>query len=1145
MAPADSARPTTLPLGSGSQSRVFGLGDINGDTHTDLAVIEVLSHSRTVYLLFGNGAGSFTAQPLTSALAEAFRVEAGDVNGDGRKDLAISGGSVLNVFLGDGAGGFGQPSAFSIPFGLNFQLVDLNGDSRLDVASALNQGNGVAILLNGCNQPTGNLVLSAFDSPDPVDEGAALTYSSTVTNAGDTLAANVTLTQTLSASGAAGTATSSQGSCTITEQLVTCNLGPLAPNASADVQVTFTPSVGGSLSSVVGVGSERPDSSPADNVVTLTTTVTADGVELVVTNTNDAGAGSLRQAILDSNADSGDRDTIVFNIPGAGVQTINLLSALPQITQPIVIDATTQTGYAGTPLIELNGNSLVAIGLQVQGGNSIVRGLVINRFGGAGIFLASNGGNVVEGNFIGSNASGTQALANSGHGVLVLTPGNRIGGSTPGARNVLSGNGGSGIKLETAAATANLIQGNYIGVNASGFGAIGNGDSGVALENGPSGNTIGGLSTTGSGNVISGNGRNGVSVIAGTHNLIEGNGIFGNTALGIDLGNDGVTANDTGDGDTGPNSLQNFPVLAGVVGGVTGTLNSTPGSGFLIEYYGNAACDASQHGEGETFLGSALVLTDANGNATIPLFPAAAGQVVTATATSGNGDGDTSEFSACVVVPASAASADLSLTMTESADPVTLGAPFWYSLLVHNAGPDPASGVVVTNTLAAGVTLASAVATQGSCSAADGIVTCSLSAIGADQSATITLNVTAAVTGTLHNSAFVTATQGDPVNENNAADAETTVALAACATPSYSAPVALALPSYDALFVQQGDLNGDGANDLVVSMLVGGLAVRLNDGQGAFAAAVPVQTPDWPRGFALADFNRDGRLDIATVSQSALHLLMGAGDGTFAAAVSYASLVDDPITVTAADLDRDGDLDLLVDGFETTGLQLFRNGGSGAFAAGVTLDTGAPQSIFPVVADFNGDSVPDIAVGSAAGGFSVLLGNGSGGYQAAALRGADHAYFLRGAADLNGDGNIDLVSQVETETGGGHRGAVRRRKRRFRRGHRRVGRRHRAFAPALRRQRRWPARSRRPSSVAADGRGAAGTGWRYVRRAAAFRGPLFAQPGNGARRRRRGRRLLQRAVGRRSQRRWARRHCRRGSFRRDSAALQHVRRAGQ
>src|ERR1039457_4729828 len=77
---------------------------------------------------------------------------------------------------------------------------------------------------------------------------------------------------------------------------------------------------------------------------------------LPVSNANDSGAGSLRQAILDANATSG-LDTIIFQIPGSGVHTIVLLAALPAITDPVVIDGTTQPGYAGTPLIELNGTS--------------------------------------------------------------------------------------------------------------------------------------------------------------------------------------------------------------------------------------------------------------------------------------------------------------------------------------------------------------------------------------------------------------------------------------------------------------------------------------------------------------------------------------------------------------------------------------------------------------------------------------------------------------------------------------------------------------------------------------------------------------------------------------------------------------------
>ena len=285
----------------------------------------------------------------------AFRMIAGDVNGDGRQDLAVSTGNIVHVFIGNGTGGFGPSTPFSTPSALQFELTDLNGDGRLDIAAAMNLGPGVAILLNGCGQPTGNLVLSAFDSPNPVAEGAPVTYSSTVTNAGASLATNVTLTETLAGQGVAGTPSSSQGACTISgNRLVTCNLGPLAPNASADVQVTFTPSVGGSLSTVIGVGSERPDSDPADNVVTLTTTVTAVGRQFEVTNTDNAGFGSLRQAILDSNADTGDRDTIVFNIPAAAFTPSRCQARCPCC--PAGRHRRTHAAWIrGTPIIELNG----------------------------------------------------------------------------------------------------------------------------------------------------------------------------------------------------------------------------------------------------------------------------------------------------------------------------------------------------------------------------------------------------------------------------------------------------------------------------------------------------------------------------------------------------------------------------------------------------------------------------------------------------------------------------------------------------------------------------------------------------------------------------------------------------------------------
>jgi len=129
---------------------------------------------------------------------------------------------------------------------------------------------------------------------------------------------------------------------------------------------------------------------------------------ITVTTTADSGPGSLRQAILDSNTSAGTLDTIAFGIPGAGVHTIVPASALPTITDPVVIDGSTQPGFAGAPLIELDGTNAGGFqhGLNITAGGSTVRALVINRFNGSGIICFTVGGNTIVGNYVGTNAAG-------------------------------------------------------------------------------------------------------------------------------------------------------------------------------------------------------------------------------------------------------------------------------------------------------------------------------------------------------------------------------------------------------------------------------------------------------------------------------------------------------------------------------------------------------------------------------------------------------------------------------------------------------------------------------------------------------------------------------------------------------------------
>src|SRR5579883_1304482 len=151
---------------------------------------------------------------------------------------------------------------------------------------------------------------------------------------------------------------------------------------------------------------------PLENRVLLAT--------YLVTNTNDTGPGSFRQAILDSNGATGP-NTIDFNIPGMGVQTIVPASALPTITQAAAIDGTSQPGYRGTPLIELNGANAGAgvNGLRITAGNSTVKGLAINRFTNDGIQLQTQGHDLITGNYIGTDATANTKLANGGNGVEI------------------------------------------------------------------------------------------------------------------------------------------------------------------------------------------------------------------------------------------------------------------------------------------------------------------------------------------------------------------------------------------------------------------------------------------------------------------------------------------------------------------------------------------------------------------------------------------------------------------------------------------------------------------------------------------------------------------------------------------------------
>ncbi|MEI7686260.1 MAG: Ig-like domain-containing protein, partial [Planctomycetota bacterium] len=385
-----------------------------------------------------------------------------------------------------------------------------------------------------------------------------------------------------------------------------------------------------------------------------------------VTNTNNSGLGSFRQALLDANAHAG-LDTIRFQIAGAGVHVIQPDSQLPTITDTVVIDGSTQFGYLDQPLIVLDGINATNNGLVLAADDSTIRGLNFIRWANDGIQIHGNN-NFIAGVYSGIDATGTFAQANHGDGLEIKNgaSGNIIGGVDPLDRNIFSGNDSDGIELENG--DSNQIVGNILGADATGTFAVANGDSGVRLWTGSANNMIGGASA-GEGNIIAFNADAGILMLdaATVRNRIFGNAIFQNVGLGIDLSaltgtgdghtGDGVTLNDSGDPDSGPNYLKNFPVLSaatttGTSITIAGSLNSVAVGSYRIEFFANDTADASGYGQGQRYLGFITVTTDASGNVSFSATFAAAvsaGAAISATNTD-LGLQSTSEFAANVIV---------------------------------------------------------------------------------------------------------------------------------------------------------------------------------------------------------------------------------------------------------------------------------------------------------------------------------------------------------------------------------------------------------------------------------------------------------------------------------------------------------------
>ena len=429
------------------------------------------------------------------------------------------------------------------------------------------------------------------------------------------------------------------------------------------------------------------------------------GATFVVTNTSDSGAGSLREAILSANLSADVPGVIIFNITGAGPHTISPLTPLPALTAPVFIDGYSQSGASANTLAK-GDDAVVQIivldSLVIDTTNSTVRGLAIPQIQ-LGPAPGPKGSNIIEGCFIGLDATGTNSLGSPGFGVFVQTPGNRIGGTNAAARNLISGKGATGIEIFEAFASNNVVQGNFIGTDRTGTRAIGNTDRALVVNMNASATIIGGMAA-GAGNVISGNLNRGIT-LDGSDNLVQGNFIgttvtgqpLGNARSGIEIGGSRNTVGGVRSGsanviafngvdgggifttngvDVKPgatfyailgNSIFDnaglgidvnadglvtppFPVLTLASNTSTGTLikgTDIPNASVFLELFTNPAADPSGYGEGKALLVTTNISTDGAGNFTINWpTPLAPGLFLTGTA---NGN---TEFSLARMVTA-------------------------------------------------------------------------------------------------------------------------------------------------------------------------------------------------------------------------------------------------------------------------------------------------------------------------------------------------------------------------------------------------------------------------------------------------------------------------------------------------------------
>ena len=615
----------------------------------------------------------------------------------------------------------------------------------------------------------------------------------------------------------------------------------------------------------------------------------------------------------------------------------------------------------GDGVLLAEGASSNWIGVNPSGGQAIQdEGNVISGNLNDGVQIWSSASfNVVAGNKIGTDVSGTAALGNSSSGVEVDAGciGNTIGGTASGAGNVISANGNYGIWITGAGTTGVVVQHNLIGTDITGTAALGNWYSGVQIDSGAANNTIGGTIPADS-NVISANHNYGVHITGAgtTGNLVQGNtigtDITGTVALGNVQGggavDNGAVNNTVGGLTTSGDVFHGFDFTsatspaalsfqADLSGPSEGQTSGGPTAVYRIDVEANGQLLAIVHAQGFT---ARLMLLDSQGRVLVQsdgLSPTDPDSVIDQHLTSGS-------YSLVVESTGGAGIYTLTTTLTQATVP-------FQPLPV---GYDP-----------------------------DAIVAGDFTGNGRTDLAVADGNGIEMLLG----------------NGDGTFQPANTIA-------GVSGPVVA------------GDFTGNGRLDLaVVNSGIypngGTVSVLLGNGDGTFQPQVTYAVGLFPDAIVTGDFTGDGRTDLAVVNSGiypnggTVSVLLGNGDGTFQPQVTYA-VGTHPDAIVAGDFTGNGRLDLAVANFLDKTVSVLLGNGDGTFQPQVTYAVGThPDAI--VAGDFTGNGRTDLAVANELDNtVSVLLGNGDGTFSnPGQFATTPHATPL--VADVNGDGTNDVL----------------------------------------------------------------------------------------------------------------------------------------